>query len=286
MLKNLKLIIVVCSGVFFSSCDYIKTPENDDALARVNDNYLYQSDVIKHLPENLNANDSIAFLQRYINDWAKQELLVNGATQNLNEDKLNQFDALVKQYKSDLYTNAYLEALINKSLDTLVKDKEAENYFKTNTSAFTLNENLIQFRYISVTEDRNDLKDLVKSLKRFNETDKKTLDSLSIQFKSYALNDSIWVKPAKVLNKLPVITNANSAELLKKTNFLQLKDSLDLYLVQIKNVLKRGETAPLSYVRPTINQIVINKRKVDLLRQIESDITKDAIKNKKFEIFN
>ena len=258
MLKNLKLIIVVCTGVLFSSCDYIKTPENDDALARVNDNYLYQSDVIKHLPENLNANDSIAFLQRYINDWAKQELLVNGATQNLNEDKLNQFDALVKQYKSDLYTNAYLEALINKSLDTLVKDKEAENYFKTNTSAFTLNENLIQFRYISVTEDRNDLKDLVKSLKRFNETDKKTLDSLSIQFKSYALNDSIWVKPAKVLNKLPVITNANSAELLKKTNFLQLKDSLDLYLVQIKNVLKRGETAPLSYVRPTINQIVIN----------------------------
>jgi len=286
MLKNLKLIIVVCTGVLFSSCDYIKTPENDDALARVNDNYLYQSDVIKHLPENLNANDSIAFVQRYINDWAKQELLVNGATQNLNEDKLNQFDALVKQYKSDLYTNAYLEALINKSLDTLVKDKEAENYFKTNTSAFTLNENLIQFRYISVTEDRNDLKDLVKSLKRFNETDKKTLDSLSIQFKSYALNDSIWVKPAKVLNKLPVITNANSAELLKKTNFLQLKDSLDLYLVQIKNVLKRGETAPLSYVRPTINQIVINKRKVDLLRQIESDITKDAIKNKKFEIFN
>jgi hypothetical protein len=83
-----------------------------------------------------------------------------------------------------------------------------------------------------------------------------------------------------------VITNANSDELLKKSNFLQLKDSLDLYLVQIKNVLNRGDTAPLSYVRPTINQIVVNKRKVDLLRQIESDITKDAIKNKKFEIFN
>ena len=107
-----------------------------------------------------------------------------------------------------------------------------------------------------------------------------------IQFKSYDLNDSIWVKPNKVLNKLPVITNANSDELLKKSNFLQLKDSLDLYLVQIKNVLNRGDTAPLSYVRPTINQIIVNKRKVDLLRQIESDITKDAIKNKKFEIFN
>jgi len=74
--------------------------------------------------------------------------------------------------------------------------------------------------------------------------------------------------------------------LLKKSNFIELTDSIDLYLVQIKDVLLRGEIAPLKYVRPTINQIVINKRKVDLLKKIETDITKDAIKNKKFEIFN
>jgi hypothetical protein len=284
MLQKVKLIL--CTAILFSSCDYIKTPEDDNALARVNKNYLYQSEVNNRLPDNLSPNDSAAFVQRYINDWAKQELLLSGATQNLNEEKLNQFDKLINQYRSDLYTNAYLEALINKNLDTIVKDSEAKKYFNNYTKAFTLNENLIQFRYVKVNEERGDLKDLIRRLKRFNNADKKVLDSLSIQFKSYALNDSIWVKPNKVLNKLPVITNANSDELLKKSNFLQLKDSLDLYLVQIKNVLNRGDTAPLSYVRPTINQIVVNKRKVDLLRQIESDITKDAIKNKKFEIFN
>jgi hypothetical protein len=284
MLQKVKLIL--CTAILFSSCDYIKTPEDDNALARVNKNYLYQSEVNNRLPDNLSPNDSAAFVQRFINDWAKQELLLSGATQNLNEEKLNQFDKLINQYRSDLYTNAYLEALINKNLDTIVKDSEAKKYFNNYTEAFTLNENLIQFRYVKVNEERGDLKDLIRRLKRFNNADKKVLDSLSIQFKSYALNDSIWVKPNKVLNKLPVITNANSDELLKKSNFLQLKDSLDLYLVQIKNVLNRGDTAPLSYVRPTINQIVVNKRKVDLLRQIESDITKDAIKNKKFEIFN
>ena len=284
MLQKVKLIL--CTAILFSSCDYIKTPEDDNALARVNKNYLYQSEVNNRLPDNLSPNDSAAFVQGYINDWAKQELLLSGATQNLNEEKLNQFDKLINQYRSDLYTNAYLEALINKNLDTIVKDSEAKKYFNNYTEAFTLNENLIQFRYVKVNEERGDLKDLIRRLKRFNNADKKVLDSLSIQFKSYALNDSIWVKPNKVLNKLPVITNANSDELLKKSNFLQLKDSLDLYLVQIKNVLNRGDTAPLSYVRPTINQIVVNKRKVDLLRQIESDITKDAIKNKKFEIFN
>ena len=51
-------------------------------------------------------------------------------------------------------------------------------------------------------------------------------------------------------------------------------------------MLLRNSTAPLEYVKPTIDKIVINKRKLELIRELEKDITKDAIKNKKFEIYN
>ena len=78
----------------------------------------------------------------------------------------------------------------------------------------------------------------------------------------------------------------NKKELLKKSNFLQLKDSLDLYLMQINDVLFQNDYAPLEYVKPTIDQIVINKRKLELIKQLEKDITKDAIKNNQFEIYN
>ena len=74
--------------------------------------------------------------------------------------------------------------------------------------------------------------------------------------------------------------------MLKKSNFIQLKDSLGLYLMQINDVLLRNSTAPLEYVKPTINQIVINKRKLELIKQLEKDIKKDAINNKQFEIYN
>ena len=37
--------------------------------------------------------------------------------------------------------------------------------------------------------------------------------------------------------KIPAINSENKKELLKKSNFIQLKDSLDLYLMQIKDVL-------------------------------------------------
>ena len=56
--------------------------------------------------------------------------------------------------------------------------------------------------------------------------------------------------------------------------------------MQINDVLLRNETAPLEYVKPTIDQIVINRRKLELIRELEKDITSDAIKNKQFEIFN
>ena len=88
-----------------------------------------------------------------------------------------------------------------------------------------------------------------------------------------------------MIEKIPVVTAENKDQLLKKSNFIQLKDSLGVYLVQINDVLSRNDTAPLEYVKPTIDQIVINKRKLEIIKEIEKDITKDAIKNKQFETY-
>lgn len=73
--------------------------------------------------------------------------------------------------------------------------------------------------------------------------------------------------------------------MLKKSNFARLQDSLGIYLLKIEDVLKRNDIAPLSYVEPTIRQIILNKRKQELTKKLEKDITKDAHKNKTFEIY-
>ena len=137
-----------------------------------------------------------------------------------------------------------------------------------------------------MNENRQDFDEITAKFKRYNEEDKKELDSISIQFKSYSLNDSIWIKVSQVIDKIPAVNIENERELLKKSNFIQLKDSLGVYLMQINDVLLRNSEAPLEYVKPTIDQIVISKRKLELIRELEKDITKDAIKNKQFEIYN
>ncbi|MBD3891405.1 MAG: hypothetical protein ACI9NI_002439 [Olleya marilimosa] len=268
------------------SCDYFKPAQQENAIARVEDVFLYTSDLKKALPENLSKSDSTIFANNFITKWATQQLFVQNAQVNLSDAKLEKFDRLIKQYKNDLYSKAYIEALVSKNLDTTVSVTEAAAYYDLNKEAFKLNEDLIQFRYINVEANRLDLEKIKTKFKRFNKSDKKELDSISIQFKSYSLKDSLWIRVDQAINKIPVVTLDNKNELLKKSNFIQLKDSLGLYLMQINNVLLRNDTAPLEYVRPTINQIVINKRKLELIKQLEKDITKDAIKNKQFEIYN
>jgi len=175
---------------------------------------------------------------------------------------------------------------VNQSVDTSITSEEANEIYERNKETFKLNEELIKFRYIKLNENSVKLDEIKRRFKRFDKKDKQILDSIAVQFKSYSLNDSIWIRADQAISKISAIKAENKKELLKKSNFIEIKDSLGLYLMQINDVLLRNETAPLEYVMPTIKQIVINKRKLEFIKQLEKDITKDAIKNKQFELFN
>tara|TARA_R110002094_G_scaffold149916_2_gene138413 strand:+ start:177 stop:347 length:171 start_codon:yes stop_codon:yes gene_type:complete len=56
--------------------------------------------------------------------------------------------------------------------------------------------------------------------------------------------------------------------------------------MQVNDVRLQNDYAPLEYVNTSIQQIVINKRKLELIKQLKNDITKDAIKNNQFKIYN
>ncbi|HLV14063.1 MAG TPA: hypothetical protein VKY41_02705 [Xanthomarina sp.] len=268
------------------SCDFFKQTDDRKPVARVNDTYLYEEDIQDLVKEGMSKQDSAVVVNNFINHWATQQLLLSGAKLNLTESKQRTFDKFAIDYKNDLYSKAYMEALVAQNIDTLISQEEIEAYYNENKQIFKLNEDLIKLRYINVGENLLDLKELETKFKRFNDEDKKELDSISIQFKSFSLKDSVWVKVDQVIDKIPPFTSENRNELLKKSNFIQLKDSLGLYLVHITDVLLRNSTAPIEYVKPTIDKIVINKRKLELVRELEKDIKKDAIKHKKFEIYN
>jgi hypothetical protein len=190
----------------------------------------------------------------------------------------------VNDYKKDLYTEAYKGSIVSLQLDSAITQSQLQSFYDSNNENFKLNGELLKVRYIHVDENLSNLAKVKEKLNRFNKEDENDLNDLSIHFKKFNFNDSIWVKKEALLEAIPVL-QSNNSQVLKKSNFTQLQDSLGVYLVKIEDVLMTNDIAPLIYVEPTIKQIILNKRKLELIKNLEKDITKDALKNKKFEIY-
>ncbi|MFL2623533.1 MAG: peptidyl-prolyl cis-trans isomerase [Flavobacteriaceae bacterium] len=266
-------------------CDLTLKPSGQNSIARVNSSFLSFDDIDAALFEGLSHQDSLIQIQNVIYNWATEQLLQDGARINLEAAQQSEFEILVQQYKSDLYTSAYLEALVKQNLDTIITNQELEEVYNQNKELFVLKEDLVKLRYINHDKNLPNSNDIKRRFRRYNAEDRTVLDTISLQFNSFFLNDSVWIKSSQVVSKIKPLKKGFNKVLLKKINFIQLKDSLGLYLMEVKDLLEIGSQAPMAYALPTLRQIIINKRKLKLVNQLKSEIVDDAIKNKKFEIY-
>lgn len=282
-MKRALLYIIVLQLVLVS-CDYFGPDTEKVVFARVNNSYLYKEDIEKLIPENTSPEDSVLLVHNYINRWATKELLIEKAKINIPSERMAEFDKLIQEYQNDLLTEAYKDLIVTKQLDTVISEQEYNEYFEENKENFRLNEILIKMRYLQVPKDYAGLNDVKAKFNRYNYKDKAELKIQEFQFQSSNLNDSVWIRKELLLDLLPVLKERES-EVLKKSNFTQVEDSLGVYLVKTIDVLNINDSAPLIYIKPTVGQIILNKRKLELIKKLETDITKDAIKTNNFEIY-
>ena len=274
---------IILFFLFFSCDNYFKNQSNID-VARVEDEYLTQFEIESIFENSTNLADSTMVLNNYINNWAANKLLIQRALLNLTEENQNRIQDLVDDYKSDILINSYIDAMVNENMNLEVSSYELDSLYDNYKETFKLTEELFKIRFIYISNLNPDIRLFKKKLRRFNIDDIKYLDSLSFQFNRFSLNDSIWRNKNEVFYQLPNLKKVNKY-MLKKSNFIEIKDSLGLYLININDMLKINQYAPLEYVSETLKRMVINNRKLVFIDQLRKDITKDAIKNKSFEIY-
>ena len=281
----MRLLIIFFCVFTLTSCDYIKLQEKDaptsEIIAIVNTYKLFKADLKDFLPRNISREDSLILVKSFIQDWAVKKLLLDAAANNNTQESLKNINNLVQDYKESLLINNFKEALIKQQLDTIISDDEVEAYYLINNENFKLNEVLVKSKYLYFDASVINKKEIVKFFKSEEIEDAEELERQQLSFKMYQLNDSIWTELDKILLKLPF----SKENLLKKSKFIQKQDSLGLYLVAIKDVLRRNDIAPLSYIKPTIKEMILHKRKIELIRNIEKIIVKDATKNNNFKIY-
>ena len=279
--------------IFFYSFVFVFTsvscnkfmPDQKDLIARVGSNYLYKDDLVKLLGNPLDYSDSLVKTRKLIDNWARNQLLIQQAKINLPEGDLQELEFLIDNYRKNLYENTYRKAVINKNLDTLVSDYEMQNFLSDNEELFKLKAPLFQVRYIHLPPDNVDQLEIQKSFMRFDAYDRKFLDSLSFQFYNFVLSDSVWIDKSNLTSTVSFLNRKNFNKYIIKSKFFKIEDSLGVYLFYLRNFLKKGDIAPSQVIKPTIKNIILNRRKIEFIKKFEKDIIHDAIKSKNFEVY-
>lgn len=283
MLKKCFYISVVFCLV---SCNLFKKEREPQAVVRVGEDFLYTSDLDSLVPKNTSKEDSAIIIKNYINRWATQKLLINAAERNIDDDQKETFNQLIAQYKNDLYTKAYIEKIVQTRVDTVVSEEELKKYYQENKENFKTNSTLVQLRYIHLSKDHPKFSTIKQKFLNFKKEDRKFWQTYQMQFKNSALNDSVWVLLDEIYRKVPFITPDNRDKYINEGMAFEKTDSLNnVYIVKIKKVINRNQISPFEYLKPTLQQVILNSRKLELIKKFEKEITDDAIKNKDYEVY-
>lgn len=254
------------------------------ALAKVHNRYLYVSDIVDIIPENISPRDSISLVRSYVNDWVRTNVMIYQAQQNLPPDQLD-FSKQLEDYRNSLVIYHYETQLINQNLDTIISDIEIEEYYNSHLTDFELKENITKAIYI-ITENNPEDEDQFDQI--FALPDSSMFDSLyyysEINALSSYLDTTNWVSFFNIQQIVPIETY-NRELFLKNNRFIKISTDRYIYFVKFIDFKIKDDISPLAFKRNDIYNIIISRRKVKLAKKVRKDIYDRALKNKEFEIY-
>jgi hypothetical protein len=280
---NLFIVIPLLAMVLFVSC-LNRGSKEQKPLAVVYDKFLYKSDVVGIFPKGMTKADSIKILNAYVDQWVRHCLLLKISEDNLNDAQKNVSKQL-EDYRSSLLIFKYEQEYILQRLDTAISSDEIQSFYSNNISNFSISETIVKALYIKLRKNTPYI-DKIKELYRSSrEDDIKSLDNLAYQVaEKYDYFGDKWL-PFSVLQRQFPYALENSDDYLRSRQTIEMEDGNFLYLINIREVMFKGQTSPLDYERVNIKNVILNKRKQKLINDLENKVYNDALDHKKFQTF-
>ncbi|MCD4730524.1 MAG: hypothetical protein K8R74_07980 [Bacteroidales bacterium] len=270
--------------IILSSCFGGADKSSENVLARVYDEYLYESELKDIIPPGSKVKDSILIAQNYINNWISQQLILYKAQRNLR-DKDMLFEKQLEDYRNSLIIYQYETKLISQSLDTIVTDSDIETFYNDNIGNFQLKDNIVKVYYARFN---NEIPELRKIRRFFNSNTPEYRDSVEVYIENlanlYYLNDETWILFDDVLKYVPINTY-NQEAYLKNHRRIEITDDDHVYFVHFSDFKIKDGVSPLSFEKENIRQIIINKRKLDIIGKMRDEVFQSALENSEFEIY-
>jgi hypothetical protein len=270
---------------FLTSCSSVVEKRIDRPVAQVGSKKLFVSEMQNELTHYSDTIDSIKSAHEFIDNWILQQLMVSEAESKLSKEESNIKDELEK-YRQELLIYKYKNKRLQQITDQTIPDKEILKYYKKNKDKFVLTQPVVKVNYIifpvGLTLPAN-MRDILPSNNASDiEKCQEFIFKNARKFDNYKNN---WIYLNNLLKSMHVSVS-DPDNFLKKHNLIEKKVGNDIHLAVIKQYYLSGEQAPMELVAPQIKGAVINKEKLDFLREIKDSLYKDALKYNKFKVFN
>jgi len=281
---NLNRLIFILLVFLITGCSGFLRKKTERSLARVEEDYLYESDLKGVIPSGTDPKDSIVLAKNFIDSWIRQRLVIHQAEKNLSKEQMD-FTRQLENYRNSLVIYEYENELVKQKLDTVVTTEETETYYDNNQQNFLLKDNNVQFQYVKLPLKSTNTSQFRKLLQSDQSSDKTILAGLCERFAAdYFLDDQNWLLFQDVLKQIPIKTY-NQEEFLKKNRDVEYRDSAFIYLLRIKDFKMKESISPLSFEKERVRNILLNKRKVDLINKMHLDLYERALKHSEFEVY-
>lgn len=283
-----RLSLFLVGSICFTACkgklNFSKQKgEDEKIIVKYGEHFLTDRDIRLILPKDYTPEDSTTLVNTYIEEWVKKKAIVDKAEENIDELTLKEIENKMVEYRQDLLINAYNNYLIEKNVKDSVSEEEIFAYYEKHKDSFPLVREVLQFRAITVNkEDESQAERLFQSGRDedFDEVMKMVLNSGN----SFHDKDSIWYSPEYISAQFPELSQQDYLSQLMNRRRVKIPEENTVTMIRILNLKPKGSIAPYEFVKPTIKNLLLNKRKLNLLSDLQTKLYKEAINKNEIKI--
>ncbi|NLX41019.1 MAG: hypothetical protein GXY75_03875 [Bacteroidales bacterium] len=282
-----KILLTILTMLMLSGCSFIEKGGRglqDRRVARIGQEVLYESDIVRLMPEGVSSADSAAMISRYINTWALGRLMLRKAEEQLSKAERD-VTAEVEEFRSALLGFRFEKRWVEERLDTTVTLEEARLYYEEHPSSSIFPYPLVKARVIRISTSSPYYETVKGAYTVTSEQDVAELRELCYSSaERYTDFGGDWVPLSQLAKELGTDIETCTREVLPKKS-CEMKFNDSNYLIFIEEKVDAGEVSPFEYNVARIRETILGKRKQELLTKLEQDLLEDAHINGTLKIY-
>ncbi|QAR30506.1 hypothetical protein EQP59_03620 [Ornithobacterium rhinotracheale] len=267
------------STIFFTACKY---SDSGEWVAKYKNYELPSSELKSVIPVGTSPEDSLKLAQNYIDNWLKSKILMESSESVLSKNQILDIEVKVESYKNDLILNEMEEQWLAENPPKEPTEEEIVAFYNENPAIIPVKNTILKYQFIAVNPDQ--VSEAKKYFRQENAEALQALKNLANETKSAAqLNDNEWIDWKDFLNLMQLPPDTPQGRFLQKNQVFEIPQQGKVIVLKIFNFATQGQAAPLGYAKRALKNIILNKRKLNLLSQKKEELYQKAIYDKEIE---